>query len=175
MADLLRTRALASGHNSPKQLVVNSPQTRQWLAENLSPSQSKELISSWLFNARHNQLPPPGNWRTWYLHTGRGWGKNASQSNWLHDKAEEFPTLAGFVAGRTLSGVSKAIIYHPRSGLLVTQRPENPCEFKAHLRKVTWANGAFCDVHTSEEPDDARGPEYEVCSVGVWTDQWLLL
>ncbi len=78
----------------------------------------------------------------------------------MHDKAAANPSLAGFLGARTLGGAGKTIVGHPRSGLLVTQRAENPCEYKSHLRKVIWANGAYADIHSSEEPDDARGPEY---------------
>lgn len=145
---------------SPRELVAKSQQWRTWLSSNLTPSQSKELIDSWSFNARHNQLPPAGQWRIWFLCTGRGWGKNRTAAEWVHDQAALNPSLAGFLGARTLGGAGKTIVGHPRSGLLVTQRSDNPCEYKAHLRKVIWANGAYADIHSSEEPDDARGPEY---------------
>lgn len=103
--------------------------------------------------------------------TGRGFGKNLSESHFAHQKAFEHPTEAGFLAGRTLSDVAKTIIGHPKSGLLTTQRSENPCEYKPHQRKVVWANGAYADIHTSEEPDSARGPEYAwgvADEIGTW-------
>ena len=171
MADLLRTRALASGMNSPIELVSKSPEWRKWLGDNLSPSQSTELIDSWAFKARHNQLPPTGPFRIWAVISGRAFGKNRIASEWMHDQAEKLPGLAGFLAGRTLGAVGKTVIGHPKSGLLVTQRASNPCEYKPHLRRLTWANGFYCDVHSSEEPDDARGPEYAVGfadEIGTW-------
>lgn len=130
-----------------------------------------ELLSSWDFLARHNQMPPEGEWRIWGLITGRGFGKNRVESHWAHGKAAAHPREAGFLAGRTLGDVGKTIIAHPQSGLLATQEPNNPCEYKPHERKVKWANGAYADVHTSEEPDSARGPEYAwgvADEIGTW-------
>jgi phage terminase large subunit-like protein len=107
------------------------------------------------------------------LCTGRGWGKNRTQSEWLHQKALEYPDQVGFLAGRTLGGVGKAIIWHPKSGLLVTQNPANPCKVENGSRPtgITWANGARCNIHTSESPDSARGPEYAyglADEIGTW-------
>jgi phage terminase large subunit-like protein len=152
-------------------LAKRSPQVRNWLSNNLTPRQSRELIDSWEFCARTSQLPPPGDWRLWLILTGRAWGKNRAASEWVHDQAAANPGLAGFLAARTLGAVGKTIVGHPRSGLLKTQHASNPCEFKHHLRRVQWANGAYADIHSAEEPDDARGPEYEwgfADEIGTW-------
>jgi phage terminase large subunit-like protein len=103
--------------------------------------------------------------------TGRGYGKNLAESHFGQRKALEHPREAGFLAGRTLADVAKTIVGHPKSGILATQSPANPCEFKPHQRKVVWANGAYADIHTSEEPDSARGPEYAwgiADEIGTW-------
>jgi phage terminase large subunit-like protein len=105
------------------------------------------------------------------LLTGRGWGKNLVESHFAHAKAAEHPTFAGFLAGRTIADVAKTIIGDTESGLLATQRPDNPCEFKRHEGRVVWANGAHADVHTSEEPDRARGGNYlwgVADEIGTW-------
>jgi phage terminase large subunit-like protein len=33
------------------------------------------LECDWASKARSEQLPPPGNWTTWLVLAGRGWGK----------------------------------------------------------------------------------------------------
>jgi phage terminase large subunit-like protein len=77
----------------------------------------------------------------------------------------------GFVAARTLKDARKGVIGHPKSGLLTTAHAGNPCKFNEHQGMVSWHNGARADVHTSEEPDGARGPEYSfglADEVGTW-------
>ncbi len=116
-------------------------------------------------------MQPSVPFRIWALITGRAWGKNRTESEFAHSKAAAYPQSAGFLAARTLRDVERAIIGHPQSGLLVTQSSGNRCEYKRHLGKVIWANGAFAEIHTSEEPDAARGPEYAwgvADEVGTW-------
>ena len=165
MAARLRSLALANGSDSPISLLRDFPEINAAFLGAMKdsetpPAQVARFLDSWPILARHNQIPPAGPWRIWFLCTGRGFGKNRTASEWVHDKAAANPSLAGFLGARTLGGAGKTIVGHPRSGLLVTQREANPCEYKAHLRKVVWENGAYADIHSSEEPDDARGPEY---------------
>ena len=133
---------------------------------------SRELIESWEFNARDSQLPPPGDWFTWLLLTGRGFGKTRSLSGWVHEQAATHPGSAGFLAARTLGDAQRALIGHPNAGILATQLATNPCELKTHpTRRIVWANGSFADVQTSEEPEGARGPEYGwgvADEIGTW-------
>lgn len=97
----------------------------------------------------------------WVCFTGKGWGKNRVMAEFAHVKAAAHPDFAGFLAARTTDDVKKTIVGDTESGLLVTQRPENPCEFKTHpTSRVVWRNGAHADVHTSEEPDRSRGKNY---------------
>ena len=37
----------------------------------------------WPAWARPEQLPPPGDWVTWLIMTGRGWGKNRTAGEWI--------------------------------------------------------------------------------------------
>jgi len=132
---------------------------------------AQEILGDWHFWARHDQLPPDGDWRIWAPITGRGWGKTRAASEWVQSVANAHPGAVGFVAARTLKDARKGIIGHPKSGLLATASPENPCKYREHTGQLEWANGSRCDVHTSEEPDAARGPEYEfgvADEVGTW-------
>lgn len=53
------------------------------------------------------------------------------------------------------------MLQHPRSGLLVTQRPWNPCEWKRGDDVLLYANGTRLHFYSSERPDQARGPEHD--------------
>ena len=162
MAARLRSLAVSNGKVSPLHLVVDSPEIQNWLSNNLTPAQSKELIECWEFKARHKQLPPPGDWRIWLGCTGRGTGKNLAFSKFLHLEALANPGRAGFMAARTRGEVHSVVVGHPECGVLVTQEPDNPCQFKQKrgVYQIQWANGAYAEVQTAEEPDGARGHHY---------------
>jgi hypothetical protein len=49
--------------------------TREAILAILTEEQAEQLQYDWSFYARPNQLLPPGNWLTWLLLAGRGFGK----------------------------------------------------------------------------------------------------
>ena len=118
-------------------------------------------LKKWHRIARPKQLPPPLPWRVWFLRPGRGWGKTKTLVEWSHDMAEENPGSAGFLAGRTMPDAKQTFLHHPRSGLLMTQRPNNPITTVETRGLVRWKNGSWARFFSSEEPDSARGPEHD--------------
>lgn len=48
---------------------------RQRIWHSLSTVEREQLAYEWGFWARAEQLPPPGEWSTWLILTGRGWEK----------------------------------------------------------------------------------------------------
>ena len=49
---------------------------REAILGSLSESEAEQLQYDWSFYARPNQLLPAGNWLTWLLLAGRGFGKS---------------------------------------------------------------------------------------------------
>jgi phage terminase large subunit-like protein len=71
----------------------------------------------WRTRARPEQLPPSGQWRTWYVRGGRGSGKTWTGSNVLSDMAKETVGDYGVVAP-TFADMRDKCVEGP-SGLLV--------------------------------------------------------
>jgi phage terminase large subunit-like protein len=62
---------------SPAQLMASlNEEERTALLSSLDPSVKAELKYHWPFWARPNQLEPEGNWTTWLILAGRGFGKS---------------------------------------------------------------------------------------------------
>lgn len=124
---------------------------------------SVRVVDPWEKAARPDQRPPEGGgWRIGAWITGRGYGKTRVLTEFAQRKARELKGSVGFVAGRTLGDVVRTLVRHPTSGLLATAKADNPCELRQEQGQfvVRWRNGSTADIHTSEEPDRARGPEY---------------
>ncbi|MFL5285459.1 MAG: LAGLIDADG family homing endonuclease [Rhodopila sp.] len=72
-----------------RRLAELSPEQRRAALSALSPEDLQKLEYTWEFWARPDQLPPPGDWRTWLLLGGRGSGKQV-------DVNEPIPTPTGW-------------------------------------------------------------------------------
>src|SRR3954454_193759 len=71
-AGRVRTPPMAA---NARRLAELSPEQRRAALSALSPEDLQKLEFTWEFWAREDQLPPPGDWRTWLLLGGRGSGK----------------------------------------------------------------------------------------------------
>ena len=70
----------------------------------------------WLAWARPEQLAPPGDWVTWLIMTGRGWGKNRTAGEWIRQGVYDGVRLFALVS-REPSMVRNQMIEHPESGI----------------------------------------------------------
>lgn len=120
----------------------------------------------WAYLARDNQLEPDGAWRFWLVLAGRGFGKTRTAAEWMHERAASGRMRYGAIVGRSTADVRDVMVRGP-SGILATQKPDNPCTYNEGSRKITWANGATALCYSAEEPDQLRGPEFDT----VWGDE----
>jgi phage terminase large subunit-like protein len=85
-------RPRTRGNASLAELLASLPDSdRTKLLNDLTPADTRALLDDWGFWARPNQLAPPGDWTTWLILAGRGFGKTRSGAEWI----------CGRVAGRT--------------------------------------------------------------------------
>lgn len=129
---------------------------RTEIIRELSPADLAVLEYDWCFWARPKQLPPPGPWLTWLLQTGRGFGKSRAGGGWIHRRAIE-------VAGRWCALVAKTpadardVMIEGPAGLLRNTAPHERPVYEPSKRRVTWPNGSWGTLYSSEEPDQLRG------------------
>lgn len=107
-------------------------------------------------HARPSQTPPPGSWLTWLARAGRGWGKTRTGSGFVHQRA-----LAH--AGRWMALVSKTpadardYMVEGPGGLLKNTHPNERPLWEPSKRRLTWPNGSWATIYSSEDPDALRG------------------
>lgn len=122
----------------------------------LVDGQAVELLWDWRFWARPKQLPPPGDWATWILRAGRGFGKTRSGGGWVHERAMEFPGRWIALIARNAADARDYMIEGP-GGILKNTKPKDRPIFEVSKRRVTWPNGSWGTVYTDEDPDQIRG------------------
>ena len=122
----------------------------------LNEDQLTELLWDWKFWARENQLPPPGNWATWLLLCGRGFGKTRTGVEWVHSRAMAWPGRWIALVAKTPADARDYMIDGP-GGFMRNIAPWHRPVFKASMRRIQWPNGSYATIYSDELPDQLRG------------------
>ena len=159
---------------SPAGILARLPESERvefW--ESLDPDTRRRLAWDWKFWGRPEQHAPEGDWRTWLLLAGRGFGKSRAGAEWINAQAIAEPDRRLALLGRTAADVRDVMV----SSLLGVGDPEKRPLYEPSKRRVTWPNGSFGICFSAEEPDQMRGPQYHVAWIDElaafqYTDAW---
>ncbi len=147
----------------------------EWAAQAFEPPPNAR--PAWRDVARPEQLPPPGDWLTWLLLAGRGFGKTRTCAEAIAEDALRFPGYRAALVAATYQDGRDTMV-EGEAGLLEVI-PER--ELRGRSREKAWnrslgelylANGSRFKIFSSERPGRIRGPEHH----GAWGDeiaQWL--
>src|SRR4051812_8740677 len=114
----------------------------------LTEAEASEILYDWSFWARPNQLAPPGDWRTWVLCAGRGFGKSRCGAEWVRQQVERHGRRRIALVGRTSADCRKTMI-EGEAGLLSVFPPQNRPIYEPSRRQITFANGAIAITYSS--------------------------
>lgn len=130
------------------------------LLKGLSLADKYHLLYDWPSWARPEQLPPPGNWLTWLVQAGRGYGKSRIGSEWVRHRVEHEGARRIALVGRTPADVRDTMV-QGESGILACCPDDSRPVYESSKRRLTWPNGAMALTFTSYEPDQLRGPQFD--------------
>lgn len=139
---------------------------RRALLDGLSDDDCRDLLYDWRTWARDSQLPPPGDWRTWLILAGRGFGKTRTGAEWVRAEVEANRRGRLALIGATAADV-RDVMVEGESGILACSRPSFRPVYEPSKRRVTWPNGAIATTYSADEPDRLRGPQHD----GGWADE----
>jgi phage terminase large subunit-like protein len=128
------------------------------------------LEYDWQSIARSEQLPPPGDWSTWLVLAGRGWGKTRCGAEWVRSLAEAASVARIALVGPTAADCRDTMV-EGSSGLLAIAPNSNRPVYEPSKRRLTWPNGVQAAMFSSEEPERLRGPEHGAAwldEMGAW-------
>ncbi len=147
---------------------------RTKLLNDLTLADAGALLDDWGFWARPNQLPPPGDWTTWLILAGRGFGKTRSGSEWICARvAGGTPLTAAPGAARRIALVAETaadardVIVEGESGILACSPAATRPRYEPSKRRLSWPNGAIGTLYNAVEPDQLRGPQHDT----AWSDE----
>lgn len=136
------------------------------LLSNLSQKEAEEILYDWKTWARPKQLPPPGDWLTWLILTGRAWGKTRTAAEWVIDNARKGAKHIALI-GQTVPDVRDTMIKIGPSSILKISHPSFRPEYTPSIRMLEWPNGTVATTYSGDKPDQVRGPSHDI----VWIDE----
>ncbi len=138
---------------------------RNELLEVLNNKEVEALLYDWELWARPNQLPPFGDWLTWLLLSGRGFGKTRSGAELTCRWAKEFSPIA--LIAQTKADARDTMVELGDSSILQVSPPWFRPIYEPSKRRLIWPNGAIAVIYSGDEPDQLRGPQH----AKAWCDE----
>lgn len=111
-------------------------------------------------------MEPEGDWTTWLILSGRGFGKTRAGSEWVRKMAETHPGCRIAIVGETYKDVRKTMI-EGDSGILSVSPPDFMPEYSPANGQITWPNGSLAFTYNATQPDQLRGPQHHF----AWADE----
>jgi phage terminase large subunit-like protein len=138
-----------------------------WLLTRLSEPLRRAIFEAFdVWRAHGGQKEPPGDWRTWLLMAGRGFGKTRAGAEWVSARAREMPGCRIALVAASRDEAVKVMVEGP-SGLLAVARADEEMVWWPTKGVVSFASGAEAFVYSAGAPESLRGPEHHF----AWCDE----
>lgn len=132
----------------------------------LSQAALDQWKHDWPENARGDQMWPDGEWKTWLILAGRGWGKTRTGAEWVRHKARTDPGCRIALIGLTAAD-ARDVIVEGESGIVAVHSEDFKPLYEPSKRRITWPNGSMATCYNASEPDQLRGPQHHY----AWVDE----
>ena len=142
-----------------------SPEQQQQELAKLSNEVQAALLKDWRFWGRPDQFAPEGDWLTWLILAGRGWGKTRTGAELVKEWAEAEPCRIALV-GLTAADC-RDVMVEGESGILAVHPEGTKPLYESSKRRLTWPNGSIATCYNASEPDQLRGPQHHK----AWVDE----
>lgn len=120
----------------------------------------------WIQTARPNQLTPVGNWLTWLMLAGRGFGKTRAGAEDVVCYAHCYPGSRIAIVAPTYADARDTCI-EGESGILSITPKQCIDTWNRSMGELVLENGSRFKLFGAEEPDRLRGPQHH----RAWADE----
>ncbi len=134
-----------------------------WIAS-LTTQELAAIRYDWSFWGRDEQQLPPGDWLTWLILAGRGFGKTRTGSETVRAVVEQGRASRIAMVAETAAD-ARDVLVEGDSGILAVSPPHFRPVYEPSKRRLTWPNGAIATLYNGTEPDQLRGPQHDFALV----------
>lgn len=145
---------------------VRKVRLENFLWQEMKQRQTGGPSHDWSVLGRPSQQLPEGDWRTWLIMAGRGFGKTRTGAESIRRWVREGTCRRIALVGSSLHDV-RSIMVEGESGLLGVHTNEERPVFTPSKRLIEWPNGAIASLFGAENVDQLRGPQFD----GAWVDE----
>lgn len=159
---------LAPGASTMEYLASMRKADRDAFCDGLNPSFCEHLqCGGWGLYGRTAQQPPSGDWRTWMILAGRGFGKTRAGAEWVMQQVRTKVPLRIALIGATQHEV-RSVMVEGASGILSIAQGEWAPTWESSNRRLLWeVTGTEVSLYSAAEPDALRGPQHHF----AWADE----
>ena len=135
------------------------------LAE-LSDDDLAQLEYDWRFWARQEQIAPDGDWLTWVINAGRGFGKTRAGSEWVREQVDAGKQRIALV-GETYKDLVEVMCFGDSGLASVFPDHQKPKIVANPNVQITFHTGAIALGYNATQPAQLRGPQFDA----AWCDE----
>ena len=121
---------------------------------------------TWFQTARPDQVAPDGNWLTWLILAGRGWGKTRTGAEDVAFFGMTNPGVRIAVVAPT-SADARDTCFEGTSGLIGVLPRDAVKTYNRSLGEIVLVNGTRYKAFSADEPERLRGPQHH----RAWADE----
>ena len=148
-------------------LLARYPPAEQTKVFNsLSQTDQRAIAENWPSQAHGGQWEPRGEWRTWLLMAGRGFGKTRTGAEWVLAKARAQPKVRIALIGGSIDEVAKVMV-EGESGILACARVQDKLMWRASTGKLRLPEDGLAIAYSGANPGRLRGPQHHF----AWADE----
>jgi phage terminase large subunit-like protein len=136
------------------------------LIAQLTDQEAEALLYDWSVWGRENQQIPPGDWNTWMILAGRGYGKSRTGAETVKQLVMDGSAKRIALVGPTASD-ARDVMVEGESGILSVFPASMRPKYEPSKRRITFHNGAIATTYSADEPDRLRGPQHDF----AWCDE----
>src|SRR6476646_1363160 len=145
-------------------LAGASEEKKQALFAGLSERDRRAIAEAWI--PLRGQDEPAGDWRTWLIMAGRGFGKTRTGAEWVLTQARATPRARIALIGGTVDEAVKVMV-EGESGILACARMHEKLRWRPSTGKLRLPGDGLAIVYSGANPDRLRGPQHHF----AWADE----
>ena len=146
-------------------LLALPPEARAEAVATLGAEEREAFDRDWSSWAHEGQAFPPGDWTTWVVKGGRGFGKTLTGSHWVTAAIATGEPLDIALVGATLEDARRVMV-EGRSGLIEVAGAWIS-DWHPSLHRLRFRTGATATLFSGASPEQLRGPEHHL----AWCDE----